>query len=105
MIDLHSYKVTTDTQVEILTLDREKVRSAVKPLRALVRSLIETEFEVKNPVPTFPLVLSQIRAGQTERDYSRPHVDFYSYQDTLIHFTAVLYLDSSALTGGKKTKI
>ena len=99
--DLHTSKLTTDTQVEILTLDRAKVRSAVAPLRELVRSVIETEFEVKNPLPTFPLFLSQIRAGQTGRDYSRAHVDFYSYQDTLIHFTAVLYLHSPALKGGK----
>ena len=84
-----------------MTLDREKARSAVRPLRTLVRSLIEMEFGVENPVPTFPLVLSQIRAGQTGRDYSKPHVDLYSYQDTLIHFTAVLYLNSPALKGGK----
>ena len=103
MIDLHTSKLTSDDQVEMLRLDREKVRAAVRPLRRLIKSLMEAEFEVKDPVPTFPLLLSQIRAGETGRDYSRPHVDFYSYQETLIHFTAVLYLHSPALAGGKTT--
>ena len=86
--------------MEVFTLDREKARTDLKPLRMLVRSLIETEFEVKEPRLTSPLVLSQIRPGQTGRNYSRPHVDLYSYQETLIHFTAVLYLHSTQLTGG-----
>ena len=102
MIDLHTSKLTSDDQVEMLRLDREKVRAAVRPLRRLIKSLMEAEFDVKDPVPTFPLLLSQIRAGETPRDYSEPHVDFYSYQETLIHFTAVLYLHSPALTGGKQ---
>ena len=104
-LDFHSSKLTTDHKVEIFRLDREKVRSAVGALRTLVKSLIEAEFGVKDPMATFPLVLSQIRPGETERDYRRAHVDFYSYQETLIHFTAVLYLNSPGLTGGKFNKV
>ena len=103
VIDLHTSKLTSDRQVEMLSLDREKVRAAVKPLRRLIKSLLEAELDVKDPVETFPLLLSQIRAGETGRDYSRPHVDLYSYQETLIHFTSVLYLPSPALAGGKTT--
>ena len=91
--------------MEIFKLDREEIKSAVGPLRMLVKSLIEAEFGVKDPMATLPLVLSQIRPGETERDYRRPHVDFYSYQETLIHFTAVLYLNSPGLTGGKTSII
>ena len=103
VIDLHTRKLTSADQVEMLGLAREKVRAAVNPLRRLIKSVLEAEFGVKNPLQTFPLLLSQIRAGETGREYSRPHVDFYSYQETLIHFTAVLYLHSPALSGGKTT--
>ena len=100
-LDLHSNKLLTDQDIRIVNLDRDKIRAGLRPLRKLIKSRIEAEFGVRSIVPTFPLVVSSIREGRSVHDYSKPHVDLESYQDTLIHFTSILYLNSQSLEGGE----
>ena len=104
-LDLHTNKLLTDQDLRIIMLDRGKVQTAVKPLRKLINSIIEAEFGVKNIVPTFPLVLSSIREGRSVHDYTRAHVDLESYEETLIHFTSILYLRSQSLQGGESEAV
>ena len=99
--DLHSNKQVTDDDVKMVSLDREEIKAAVQPLRKLVKSMIEREWGVEGVLPTFPVLLSVIREGRTDRDYTAHHDDLESYMDTLIHFTSILYLNTQSLQGGQ----
>ena len=51
--------------------------------------------------------MTYIAGGPSSIEYWRPHVDILTYEDTLIHYSAVLYLTSSEedFTGGSFNRI
>ena len=102
-LDLHTNKLVTDEEVKIINV-REEMKAALRPLRKLVKARIEEEFGVENILPTSPLLISLIRVGRGVHDYTRPHVDMDSYEETLIHFTSILYLNNQSLRGGEREK-
>ena len=102
-LDLHTNTLVTDEEVKIINV-REEMKAALRPLRKLVKARIEEEFGVENILPTSPLLISLIRVGLGVHDYSRPHVDMDSYEETLIHFTSILYLNNQSLRGGEREK-
>ena len=102
-LDLHTNKLVTDEEVKIINV-REEMKAALRPLRKLVKARIEEEFGVENILPTSPLLISLIRVGLGVHDYTRPHVDMDSYEETLIHFTSILYLNNQSLRGGEREK-
>ena len=102
-LDLHTNTLVTDEEVKIINV-REEMKAALRPLRKLVKARIEEEFGVENILPTSPLLISLIRVGLGVHDYTRPHVDMDSYEETLIHFTSILYLNNQSLRGGEREK-
>ena len=82
---------------------REKLvegRAIVREIGDGVLQMIESKSNVTGLFTTFPTVLSVIRPGKTAVPYTESHVDLYSYKDTALHFTSILYL-LGADTGGE----
>ena len=76
----------------------EEDNDLLKILKPLTLDIKEKVYKLFNSTMelTFPLVVSMIRPGDTPVNYTSRHVDFYSYEDTLPHMTAVLYLTKGA---------
>ena len=65
----------------------------------MILQMIQSKSNVTNLLTTFPTVLSVIRPGITPVPYTESHVDLYSYKDTALHFTSILYLQGADAGG------
>ncbi|XP_023332367.1 2-oxoglutarate and iron-dependent oxygenase domain-containing protein 3 [Eurytemora carolleeae] len=87
--------------------DLEELRVQLNIVRNLLQDKVHETFGVNHVYPTQPLGLTLITGEVSSIEYWRPHVDILTYEDTLIHYSAVLYLSSSGqdFTGGSFNRI
>ena len=69
-----------------------EAKDIVREVAEDIRLAIEAKSNVTGLATTFPAVLSVIRPGATPVPYTETHCDFYSYEDSALHFTSILYL-------------
>ena len=74
-------------------------RAIVREVAGSVLQIVETKSNVTGLLTTFPTVLSVIRPGRTPVPYTESHVDLYSYKDSALHFTSILYLQGADVGG------
>ena len=110
----------------LIKSDLEELRVQLNIVRNLLQDKVHETFGVNHVYPTQPLGktyscmydsyifylavflgLTLITGEVSSIEYWRPHIDILTYEDTLIHYSAVLYLSSSGqdFTGGSFNRI
>ena len=74
-------------------------RSIVREVAESILQMVEAKSNVTGLMTTFPTVVSVIRPGTTPVPYTESHVDLYSYKDSALHFTSILYLQGADIGG------
>jgi hypothetical protein len=101
-LDLASGGLVSDGTTSRLEPARmEEVRRLAAQLAGMVGRGLERRYNVTGLLLTAPTVLSVIQPGHTPVPYTETHVDMYSYLDTALHLTAVLYLGPGPVVGGE----
>ena len=99
-LDLASSQRVSDDVVSKLYGDGLlEAKDIVREVAEDIRLAIEAKSNVTGLATTFPAVLSVIRPGATPVPYTETHCDFYSYKDSALHFTSILYLQEAEQGG------
>ena len=99
-LDLASSLKVADGWVSKVTEEQlVEGRATVREVAGSVLQMVESKSNVTGLLTTFPTVLSVIRPGTTPVPYTESHVDLYSYKETALHFTSVLYLQGADIGG------
>ena len=99
-LDLASSLKVADGRVTKVAEERlVEGRSIVREVGESILQMIESKSNVTGLLTSFPTVLSVIRPGATSVPYTESHVDLYSYEDSALHFTSILYLQGADIGG------